>query len=133
MKRCVAYFCSVIFGVFAVSMTISTVQAGNLIPACTDPAVANSTTCQEVGATQSTSNNQLYGPDGLLTRVASIITYLGGIAAVIMIILSGFTFMTGSSDPNTLAAAKKTLLYAVVGLIVIVIPGTIIRFVLSKL
>ncbi|TXG76670.1 hypothetical protein E6Q11_04215 [Candidatus Dojkabacteria bacterium] len=65
--------------------------------------------------------------------MAGIIAWIGGVAAVIMIILGGFTFVTGSSDPNTLSAAKKTVLYAVVGLVVMVLPSAIIRFVLSRL
>lgn len=105
----------------------------DLVPACSDAQVANSSVCRDVGEDQDASSNKLYGPDGVLTKVAGIIAWIGGVAAVIMIILGGFTFVTGSSDPNTLSAAKKTVLYAVVGLVVMVLPSAIIRFVLSRL
>ncbi|MCA9331166.1 hypothetical protein KC957_03880 [Candidatus Saccharibacteria bacterium] len=104
-----------------------------LAPECSDPALATTSVCKDVQQTQTASDNQLYGPNGVLTRAAGIIAWVGGVASVMMIILGGFTFITGSSDPNTLSAAKKTVLYAVVGLVVMVLPSTIIRFVLSKL
>ena len=107
--------------------------AADLAPSCDDPAIKKSSTCQDLNENQTPEDNELYGPNGVLTKAAAIIAWIGGVAAVIMIILGGFTFITGSSDPNTLSAAKKTVLYAVVGLIVMVLPSVIIRFVLSKL
>jgi len=127
----------IIISILASSMFVAipamSYAAQPLIPECSDPAFANSQTCKDVNENQTTSSNRLYGPNGVLTRVAGLITMIAGITAVIMIMLSGFTFITGSGDPNTLTAAKKTLLYAVVGLVVVVLPGIIIRFVLSKL
>lgn len=121
--------------VISISLPFTSVLAANenLAPECSDPQLAKTSVCQDVKQTQTTSDNQLYGPNGVLTRAAGLIAWIGGVASVIMIILGGFTFITGSSDPNTLSAAKKTVLYAVVGLVVIVLPSTIIKFVLSKL
>jgi uncharacterized ferredoxin-like protein len=128
-----------LFSILMVSMMFSGVgfallpasaSAGDLIPNCGD---TGSSICDEVNQNQEVDNNRFYGPNGLLTRVAALIMYIGGVAAVIMIVLGGFTFITGSGDPNALAAAKKTVLYAVVGIIVIVMPTAIIQFVLSRL
>lgn len=110
-----------------------TTLAADLAPGCDDPAISDSSACKDINEDQTPEDNELYGPNGVLTKAAGIIAWIGGVAAVIMIILGGFTFITGSSDPNTLSAAKKTVLYAVVGLIVMVLPSAIIRFVLSKL
>lgn len=109
--------------------------ANNLVPACQDDKIKNSAGCTGIteGQGQTSADNALYGPNGVLTRAAGLIAWIGGVAAVIMIILGGFTFMTGSGDPNTLAAAKKTVLYAVIGIVVITLPAAIIRFVLTKL
>ena len=120
-------------GLGAVLLSPATALAADVAPACDDPAIKNSSTCQDLTEEQTPEDNQLYGPNGVLTKAAGIIAWIGGVAAVIMIILGGFTFITGSSDPNTLSAAKKTVLYAVVGLVVMVLPSAIIRFVLSKL
>ena len=136
-KLCVGIGASLaILVVLALSMH-SVGAVGTLIPECNnDPSgeLSVTGTCAEVNdTTQKVEDNKLYGPNGILTKAAGIMMYIGGILAVIMIILSGFTFMSGSSDPNTLSAAKKTLLYAVVGVVILVIPSAIIKFVLSRL
>jgi hypothetical protein len=120
-------------GFGAVLLSPVTTLAADLAPGCDDPAISDSSACKDINEDQTPEDNELYGPNGVLTKAAGIIAWIGGVAAVIMIILGGFTFITGSSDPNTLSAAKKTVLYAVVGLIVMVLPSAIIRFVLSKL
>lgn len=124
---------ALLVGFGAVLLSPAVTLAADLAPGCDDPAISDSSACKDINEDQTPQDNQLYGPNGVLTKAAGIIAWIGGIAAVIMIILGGFTFITGSSDPNTLSAAKKTVLYAVVGLIVMVLPSAIIRFVLSKL
>jgi hypothetical protein len=122
-----------VFGVLGLSAVVAfspAAIAGDLIPNCAD---TGSSVCNEVNQDQSVNDNRFYGPNGLLTRVAALIMYIGGVAAVVMIVLGGFTFITGSGDPNALSAAKKTVLYAVVGLVVIVMPSAIIQFVMSRL
>lgn len=119
------------FGMILLSPAVA--LAADLAPGCDDPAIQKKAACTDLTEEQTPEDNKLYGPNGVLTKAAAIIAWVGGVAAVIMIILGGFTFITGSSDPNTLSAAKKTVLYAVVGLIVMVLPSVIIRFVLSKL
>ena len=137
MKRIQLILSTIIFLGFALCTTALYRQypayaANSLIPACTDADLSSGSACKDVTEDQTTTN-RIYGPTGILTKAAALIAWIGGVAAVIMIILGGFTFITGSSDPNTLSAAKKTVLYAVVGLVVIVLPSAIIRFVLSKL
>ncbi len=140
MKRLIVLVSLVVvfaFGGIALS-SAPIVSARDIVPSCNndpglDPAAKGSSTCSDVNAKQTTTSNKLYGPNGVLTKAASLITFAGGIAAVIMILLGGFSFITGSNDANGLAAAKKTILYAIVGLVILVLPSAIIRFVLSKL
>ena len=118
----------------AVLLVPAAASANTLVPECNNGDLANSSACKDVNDTsQTVTSNRFYGPGSVLDRVAGIIMYIGGVASVIMIILGGFTFMTGSGDPNTLAAARKTVIYAVVGIIVLVLPSAIVRFVISKL
>lgn len=135
MARLIKRLCgfALLVGFGAVLLSPVTTLAADLAPGCDDPAISDSSACKDINEDQTPEDNELYGPNGVLTKAAGIIAWIGGVAAVIMIILGGFTFITGSSDPNTLSAAKKTVLYAVVGLIVMVLPSAIIRFVLSKL
>ena len=53
---------------------------------------------------------------------------LGGLA-VIVIIIAGFFYVTSNGDSSKLAAAKNTILYAVIGLVVALLASAIISFV----
>lgn len=101
-----------------------------LDPVCEDTPQA--TVCQE-NTPQSHGDNRIYGPNGILTRVAKIISYIVGITSVIVVIIGGLKYITSNGDPKTVNSAKDTVLYAMVGLIVTGISQGIIIFVLNKL
>lgn len=64
--------------------------------------------------------------------VINVLSLIVGVAAVIMIIIGGFKYVTSQGDGNNTASAKNTILYAVVGLVVVALAQVIVRFVLSK-
>jgi hypothetical protein len=93
---------------------------------------SNSSACSKQ-STQTTNNNSLTGPHGIIVKATSIVAMIAGIAAVIIIIVSGIRFIMSSGDPAKVTQAKNTILYAVIGLIVIVMARTIIVFVINRL
>lgn len=124
----------VLVGQFIVLSPAVFAATHTLVGECNTADLKATAACQGVNdKTQTVTSNKFYGEKGILTKAAGIIAFIGGITAIIMIILGGFTFITGSGDPNTLSAARKTVLYAVVGLVVIVLPSAIIRLVVSRL
>lgn len=66
-----------------------------------------------------------------LKAVLNILSFIAGIAAVIMIILSGLKYITSGGDSSSIASAKSGLIYAIVGLIVVAMSQFIVRFVLE--
>jgi hypothetical protein len=68
----------------------------------------------------------------VIARVIQVMSAIAGVAAVIMIIISGFRFVTANGDSNTVAAARRTLIYALVGVVVVAISQTIVWFILRK-
>jgi hypothetical protein len=54
-----------------------------------------------------------------LGNIADKAVILAGFAAVIFITYAGIKFMTSSGDPIRLASAKKTLIFAIIGLLII--------------
>ncbi len=68
-----------------------------------------------------------------LPAVFSNIVYwaagLAGIVAVFFIILAGIKFLTSGGDPKQVEGARKTLTYAVAGLIVILLAFAIIKLI----
>jgi heme O synthase-like polyprenyltransferase len=55
-----------------------------------------------------------------------------GAVAVVIIILSGFSFASASYDPAKIAKAKNAILYSVVGLIVVIIAFFITQFIVER-
>lgn len=53
----------------------------------------------------------------------------GGLIAVIVIILSGYKMIFAGGDPKQLQTARNTLLYAVIGLLIIFLAAFIINIV----
>lgn len=93
-----------------------------------------SAVCQENNTSQNAQNpNPLTGSNGLLMTVANIVAAVTGIVAVIVIILAGWKYITSGGDASKAKGAKDTLVYAVIGLVVIAAADIIISFVLSKL
>lgn len=55
----------------------------------------------------------------LFSNVVTALFSFAGIVALVLIILSGIKFITSGGDPKQVEGARKTLTYAVIGLIVI--------------
>jgi hypothetical protein len=90
---------------------------------------ANSAVCQD----KSASGNPLTGNDGAIMKIANIIAAIAGVAAVIIIILSGLKFITAGGDANEIAGARKSIIGAVVGLIVIATARFIVGLIVSRI
>lgn len=89
---------------------------------------ASSEVCAGIGGCDS---NQGAGLDKTVGFVVKILSVLLGVAAVIMIIISGFKFVVSGGDSNEVSNAKKTIIYALVGLIVAVLARPIVSLVLK--
>lgn len=67
-----------------------------------------------------------------ITQVINIFSWIVGVAAVIMIMVGGFRYVTSQGDSNNISAAKNTILYAIIGLVVVALSQVIVRFVINK-
>jgi hypothetical protein len=56
-----------------------------------------------------------------------------GIMSVIMLIISGIRFVTAGGDSNHVASAKNTLIYALVGLVIVAFAQIIVKLVLTRI
>lgn len=110
-----------------VGMAVPAYAAYDLLPACQDHSGAAA--CQDT----STNKNTIYGPDGIITKIANIIALIVGVAAVIVIIIAGIQYMLSTGDATKVNNAKNAILYAVVGLVVAVFARTIVVFFVSRL
>ena len=75
------------------------------------------------------SSDKLYA---LARQIVNIFSVIVGIIAVIMIIYGGFKYITSGGDSGNVTGAKNTLIYAIVGLIIVALAQFIVRFVLGQ-
>ncbi len=68
----------------------------------------------------------------LMTRIINIFSIVVGAISVIMIIIGGFRYIISAGDSNGVSGAKNTILYAVVGLVIVLFAQVIVRFVLTN-
>lgn len=68
----------------------------------------------------------------LVATVINVFSWVVGVISVIMIIYGGFKYITSGGDAGGVTAAKNTILYAIVGLIIVALAQVIVQFVLSK-
>lgn len=69
---------------------------------------------------------------GVVKGAINIFSVLVGIVSVIMIMVGGFKYITSQGDANSIGSAKNTILYAVVGLVVVALAQIIVQFTLNK-
>lgn len=67
-----------------------------------------------------------------ISVIVNLLAAVVGVTAVIMIIISGFKFMTASGDPSSISSAKRSIIYALVGLVIAASAETIVHFFLTN-
>ncbi len=65
----------------------------------------------------------------LLVNALNIFYFIAGLTAVIVIIVGAMTYTTSRGDAGSLSKAKNMILYAVIGLIVVMSAFAITNFV----
>ena len=95
---------------------------------------AQSDICNGIQGTGGGTNCAGSGPTlgAIVADTINVLCVIVGIAAVIMIILGGFRYITASGDSGKIAGAKDTIIYAIVGLIIVAFSQMIVYFVLHK-
>ena len=69
---------------------------------------------------------------GVIKNITNVVSAVVGIAAVIMIIVGGISMMLAGGDTQKFANGRNTVLYAVIGIIVVVLAQALVRFILSR-
>lgn len=96
---------------------------------------AVSDACSKTGTSSSLICNSA-SKDNAVSMTKTIIDtllYVLGIVAVIMIIVGAFKYVVSAGDASSIASAKNTILYAVVGLVVAILAYVIVHYVTSTI
>lgn len=70
--------------------------------------------------------------NNIISTVVNLLSIVVGAVSVIMIIIGGLRYITSGGDAGNVQSAKNTILYAIVGLIIVVFAQVIVRFVVNR-
>lgn len=79
--------------------------------------------------------NRVFDTGGAFGLIAKIIVFLNGFLALvvlIMIMYAGFLILTGGGDEEKSETAKKTITYAIIGIIILIFSYVIYRFMILQ-
>jgi cytochrome bd-type quinol oxidase subunit 2 len=68
----------------------------------------------------------------IVTTIVNIFSIVVGIVAVIMIVVGGFKYITSGGESGNITSAKNTIVYAVIGLVIVALAQFVVQFVLNK-
>lgn len=71
-------------------------------------------------------------PESLVKQFVNIFLFAVGALSVIMLIWGGIRYTTSAGDSNKVQAAKNTVLYAIVGLVIAILAYAIVNMVIGK-
>ena len=74
----------------------------------------------------------LFGGTGIITTIINTMLYIAGALSVIMIIIGGLRYATSGGNSSNVTAAKNTVLYAIIGLLVAFFAYAAVNFVLGS-
>lgn len=97
--------------------------------ACSDPGTsADSSVCKDSFDNYNKTADELRAD--YINKIANIVAAVGGIIAVIMIMVNGLNLLMSTGDTGKVMKAKDGLIYASVGIVIIAMARVIVAFML---
>lgn len=131
-------------GLFVLVASFAFVAVPVAVPAVASAADNSIGTCVKQGAglnldnvgsncTAPATSNSGVNLTKTVKTIINIFSVIVGAVAVIMIIWGGLKYVTSGGDSGNVTSAKNTIIYALVGLVVVALAQFIVQFVLDKL
>ncbi len=120
MKKILLFSIITVFAILFISNTPSIVSALGTIG---DGAAAAKSPQQPTN---------LFGDSGIFSQISNILLFIVGAIAVIMIVVGGLRYVISGGDSSQVTAAKNTILYAIVGVIIALLAYAAVNFIISS-
>jgi len=75
--------------------------------------------------------NLFAGGDALIPRLINLMLFIVGILAIVFLIFGGIRYVISGGDKTKVDAAKNTILYAIVGLVVAILGYAVVNWVIG--
>jgi lysylphosphatidylglycerol synthetase-like protein (DUF2156 family) len=123
----------ILAGILAVPMLalgISVVSTSVVFAVECDPtSIASGANC----AKSDEQPSLLFGDGSIFSVITNTALFLIGAVSVLMLIYGGIRYTLSAGDSAAVTAAKNTILYAIIGIIVALLAFAIVNFVISRL
>ncbi|MCB9820296.1 hypothetical protein H6796_03310 [Candidatus Nomurabacteria bacterium] len=119
MKNLAKNFVPALLVAFAVALTPAAVLAKAPMQSGADSARGEGQTAE------------LFGNAGVFSTITNVLLFILGAISVIMIIIGGLRYVISGGNSANVTAAKNTILYAIVGVVIALLSYAIINFVLG--
>ncbi len=133
---------TVLLGVMCAVPAVVHAQAEPITVPQTSPSIADNVCRGVIGTETGKANSSITIADcgesqgagfgSLMQKIINIFSVVVGSVSVIMIIIGGFRYIISGGDSAGVTSAKNTILYAIVGLVIVLFSQAIIRFVLTN-
>jgi hypothetical protein len=122
------------FKLLAISLLALPLMAASLNAASAQS--AKESVCEGIGLVTG-SGDCLEDPnspnvDSLIETIVKTLSYIAGVAGIIMIVIGGFKYITSGGDSGKIASAKTTIIYALIGLLIASLSQVLVRFVFNR-
>lgn len=71
--------------------------------------------------------------NSLIKISVNVLSVVAGIIAVFMLIIGGLRYITSNGDSGSLTSARNTIIYAIIGLVIVAISQVFVQFVVGSL
>ncbi|MCA9348771.1 hypothetical protein KC878_01340 [Candidatus Saccharibacteria bacterium] len=69
----------------------------------------------------------------VVKNLLTVLSWVAGVISVIMMVVSGIQISVANGDASKVGRARNSIIYAVVGLVVVILAQTIVRFALNNI
>lgn len=69
----------------------------------------------------------------IIVGILNAIIFVSGLVATVFVLIGGINYMTSTGDPGKVDKAKKTILYACIGLVITVLAFAIVNFIITNI
>lgn len=94
-----------------------------------NPSLAGGAACSKPSGAEA----DLFGEESIFTRIVNILLFIIGAVAVIMLIIGGIRYTLSGGKDAEVQAAKNTILYAIIGIVVAFLAYAVVNWVLTSL
>jgi len=127
MKNIIKKSLQALLFVPAMALAVSAVS-----PALTAPVGAVGISDGANSAKGDEQTEDLTGSGGAFTQITNVLLFIIGAISVIMLIVGGIRYTVSGGDSGQITAAKNTILYAIVGIVVAILAYAIVNFFIGQ-